>query len=84
MISKLLKRKSPVSKAVEGTVIKIKLSQQVTPTSSKKELGRRILTELNPLCRETIGLDLPQVLVATPESGVQKKKTKQEVKERTS
>ena len=78
--SKAIKRKSPVSKAVEEQVKKIRLSQQITPTSSKRALGRRILGELNPICKESVGFDLCAVLTSTPEAAVQRKKPKKEIK----
>ena len=51
--------------------------------SQQKELGWRILTELNPICKQAVRLDLSGVLIATPESGVQKKKTRKELRNNT-
>ena len=45
-----IKRKHPISTAVDTQAKKIRLSQQATPTSSKREIDRKILRELNPLC----------------------------------
>lgn len=73
-----LKRKNPISEAIEIQAKKIRVSQQLTPTSSKKALGRRILHELNPICQKSVGSDLCSVLAVTPESNVQKRQSKTE------
>ena len=78
--SRAIKRKNPVTKVMEEPIKKIKLSLQQTPTSTKKVLGRRILKELNPICNQSVGADLTQVLAATPEASVQTRKTSQERK----
>ena len=59
---------------------KIRISQQETPTCSKRELGCRIHRELNPICKESVGLDRCAVLTSTPEAAVQRRKPKKEIK----
>ena len=68
--------------AIKSSVNQLKAELQNQPKPSKAKVEKTILKGLNPVCEAIAGTSLQKVLENTPGTGLQKRKTPAEKKDR--
>ena len=68
---------------IESKLNEIKETASKTPETTTKAMGSVIVSTLDPICRNTVGVSIGEVLAATPKSMLQARETPQQKKQKS-